>query len=193
MLLVKGRGTFIYIAVAALLLLLAVATALYLGRVLERRTYKLKYPELIKLYSVEYSLDPYLVASVIHIESSNKKDAVSSAGALGLMQVMPETGKWIAGKLAVEPFSSDMLFEPELNIRFGCWYLEFLTERFKQDRFLVLAAYNAGHGNVEKWLKDPLLSKDGQLTDIPFRETKNYVEKVQRAYEKYKRLYKNSF
>ncbi|HOF94561.1 MAG TPA: lytic transglycosylase domain-containing protein [Clostridia bacterium] len=189
---VKIRRTQIVI-IAASLLLLALALAFILGRILEKRTYKLEYPELIKLYSEEYSLDPYLVASVIHIESSNKPDAISSAGALGLMQVMPETGEWIANKLSVEPFSTEMLFEPKLNIRFGCWYLQFLTQRFKADRVLVLAAYNAGHGNVEKWLKNPTLSEKGQLTQIPFRETKNYVEKVQRAYEKYKRLYKNSF
>lgn len=185
----KGRGVF----AAFLLLLLALIMVLLLGRELEKRTYKLNYPETIAAYAAEYALDPYLIAAVIHCESSNRPEAVSPMGAMGLMQIMPDTGEWIAGKLDEADFSTDMLLDPAQNIRFGCWYLRFLMNRYDQDRQLTLAAYNAGHGNVDKWIGDPAISKEGQLVDIPYAETKNYVEKVQRAYEKYQSLYKNAF
>ena len=184
----RARTAYGIAAVVILLFLLFVGTMLF-GKVMDRHTYQLKYPELIQKYSAEYELDPYLVAAVIHVESSNDPKAVSKSGALGLMQVMPKTGEWIAEKLDISPFSKEMLTEPELNIRMGCWYLAFLRGRFDANRTHMIAAYNAGHGNVERWLADETLSRDGELTSIPIEETENYVEKVQRAYEKYKTLY----
>ena len=181
------------ICIAAALLVLALVMALVLGRELEKRTYKLNYSNSIAQYAKEYKLDPYLIASMIHCESDNRPDAVSSDGAIGLMQIMPTTGEWIAGKLQIEDFDTDMLFEPSVNIRFGCWYLRFLLDRYDQDRQLTVAAYNAGHGTVDKWMDDPEVSAGGRLVDIPYPETKTYVEKVQRAYEKYEFLYKNAF
>lgn len=170
-------------------IVIAAIAAFFLSREMEKRTYRMVYPTLIGQYAEEFQLDPYLVAAVIHTESGNRPDAVSSSGAVGLMQVMPETGEWIAGKLGVHDFTTQQLYDPKTNIRFGCWYLAFLKERFEGDRPLMLAAYNAGHGNVAKWLEDPEISQDGQLVNIPFGETERYVEKVQRAYEKYQTLY----
>jgi len=184
----RNRGRFGLLA-GIVLIILAAVIALFAARHLEKRTYRLLYPELIHTYAAEYALDPYLVAAVIHTESGNRRDIVSSSGAIGLMQVMPDTGKWIAEKLGLDEYEENDLYEPQTNIRFGCWYLSFLTKRFEKDRQLVLAAYNAGHGNVEKWLQDPDIAQDGQLVAIPFAETERYVEKVQRAYEKYKILY----
>ena len=105
------------------------------------------------------------------------------------MQIMPDTGKWIAEKLEVEGFSEEKLFEPETNIRFGCWYLKYLLDTFSGDRRTAAAAYNAGPGNVKKWLADERYSSGGELVKIPFKETERYVEKVQRAYEKYTEIY----
>lgn len=164
--------------------------AYYLNRMAEKRTYRLLYPDIVMQMSMEYDVDPCLVAAVIHCESSNNKDAVSPVGAMGLMQIMPDTGKWIAEKIEIEGFAQEQLFEPETNIRFGCWYLSYLSEKFHGNRTSVLAAYNGGPGNVEKWLNDERYSEGGQLTDIPFPETERYIEKVQRAYEKYLKLYK---
>lgn len=175
-------------AALALLILLCVS-AYFLNRLSEKRTYRLVYGELITEMAGEYHIDPYLVAAVIHCESSNNKDAVSPVGAMGLMQIMPDTGGWIADKLEAEGFCEDQLFDPRTNIRFGCWYLAYLTDKFQGNGKSVLAAYNAGPGNVEKWLKDERYSRDGQLTDIPFPETERYIEKVYRAYEKYLTLY----
>lgn len=165
------------------------ALAWQLSRLLEKRTYKLQYGAEIKEYSMEFGVDPYLVAAVIHCESSNRHTAVSRAGAKGLMQIMPDTGSWIAEKLGEEDFTEDKLLEPEVNIRFGCWYLKYLLDGFSGNRKNAVAAYNAGPGNVRKWLKDERYSQGGELYSIPFGETAQYVERVQRAYDKYAKLY----
>ena len=180
------------LALAAAMILLAVLIAYGVNRSIEKRTYQLVYPELIEQNAQERGLDPYLVAAVIHVESGNRPAVVSARGAIGLMQIMPETGEWIAGKLK-EPYDEETLQEPEQNIRYGCWYLEFLFERFS-DPDTVLAAYNAGHNAVRKWLQNSDYSDDGEsLQVIPYDETRNYVEKVRRAYEKYKDLYPQAF
>jgi len=187
----RNNKKIIRAVIVALALLAALCVlAYYLNRVAEKRTYRLLYPDIVMEMSAEYQVDPYLVAAVIHCESSNNKEAVSPVGAMGLMQIMPDTGGWIAEKLELEGFTQQQLFEPELNIRFGCWYLDYLSKKFDGNRTSVLAAYNGGPGNVEKWLADDRYSADGQLTDIPFPETERYIEKVQRAYEKYLTLYK---
>ncbi|MDO4573471.1 MAG: lytic transglycosylase domain-containing protein, partial [Clostridia bacterium] len=123
-------------------------------------------------------------------ESSNDPDALSSAGAVGLMQIMPDTGAWIAHKLDMDAsYTEALLYDPETNIRFACWYLRFLSDRFDGRRMEIIAAYNAGHGSVEGWLEDPAYSDAGLLTAIPFPETARYYEKVCLAYENYVRLY----
>jgi len=169
---------------------LLTAAGLILNRALERRSYRLEYREELVRWADEYGVDRYLAAAVIHCESSNRKDVVSHAGAVGLMQIMPDTGEWIAGKLGLEDYSEARLTEPEVNIRMGCWYLSYLLDKYSGDRRLALAAYNAGPGNVEKWMQDGRFARDGELMEIPFPETARYVEKVQRAYEKYLTLYK---
>lgn len=172
------------------LLILLCAAAYFLSGLAQRRTYRLLYPDIVTEMAAEYGVDPYLAAAVIHCESSNNKDAVSPVGAVGLMQIMPDTGAWIAEKLEMDDFTEERLFEPEVNVRMGCWYIDYLTDRFHGNMTLVLAAYNAGPGNVQKWLEDERISENGTLTEIPFPETERYIEKVQRAYEKYLTLYK---
>lgn len=168
------------------------AAALFGGRAMEKRTYKLEYARLVRRYAREYALDPYLVAAMVHVESGNRPAAVSPAGAVGLMQVMPDTGGWIAHKLEDTPeadFDAAALMEPQTNIRYGCWYLRFLLDRFDGNVRYAVIAYNAGHGNLEKWLASEAFASDGVLTRIPFAETDAYVQKVLRAREKYKELY----
>ncbi|MDL2218685.1 lytic transglycosylase domain-containing protein [Christensenellaceae bacterium OttesenSCG-928-M15] len=189
----KKKHTALQLLVLLALLVVALILALVVAKKLEMRTYKLNYPELISKYSSEYAIDPYLVAAVIHCESSNRETVVSRSGAIGLMQVMPETGEWIAGKLKIESFDPEALKDPGTNIRFGCWYLCFLLERYDGNIPNAVAAYNAGHGNVDKWLLDASISNEGTLENIPFPETDQYVEKVQRAHEKYETLYPDAF
>lgn len=175
------------------LMLLALVFVLVVEPALERHTYKLLYPEQISKYSEDFTLDPYLVAAIIHCESRNRADVKSGAGAVGLMQLMPDTGEWIAGKLSIEGYTDSLLLQPNVNIRMGCWYLRFLLDRYGGDRQLALAAYNAGHGNVDKWKDDPSVYNDGKFVDVPFPETEQYLQRVQLAYEKYKALYQRAF
>jgi soluble lytic murein transglycosylase len=158
------------------------------------RNYPVAYTDLIRTYATEYALDPYLVQSIMRCESSNDPTARSDAGAIGLMQIMPDTGEWIAHKLDMDGvYTTDMLIDPETNIEFGCWYLWFLSGRFDGNIMEMIAAYNAGHGNVEDWLHDPRFSQNGMLTAIPYEDTARYYEKVMKAYENYTTLYPDLF
>lgn len=154
------------------------------------RNYPLEYREVVDAYADEYQLDPALVCAVIYAESGFRPDAVSVDGARGMMQIMPETGEWIASKLGEDDFDVERLFEPELNVRYGCWFLNYLFNRFSGDARKALAAYNAGQGNVDSWLEQPEYSPDGETLEyIPVRETRNYVKKVQAAHDVYLELY----
>lgn len=189
----RRKRKIVLLAVAMLLAMVVAAVLLVLMRgQLDLENYSLDHVDLIQKYSQEYQLDPYLVTAVIYVESSWSTEAVSHKGALGLMQLMPDTAEWIAGKLG-EEYDQDLVCEPDTNIRYGCWYLRFLLDRFPETA-TALAAYNAGRNRVSSWLEDSRYSSDGELlTDIPYPETDQYVEKVQRAYEKYKELYPDAF
>lgn len=158
------------------------------------RNYPVAYTDLITSYAAQYELDPYLVQSIMRCESSNDPSVVSKVGAIGLMQIMPDTGTWIAHKLDLDDvYNEQMLYDPETNIEFGCWYLRFLSGRFDGNVKQMIAAYNAGHGSVEDWLSNPQYSQDGELTTIPFEETARYYDKVTAAYENYTTLYPDLF
>ena len=158
------------------------------------RNYPVAYTDLIKESAKKYELDPYLVQSIVRCESSNDPTAVSKVGAIGLMQIMPDTGEWIAHKIDPElAYSLDMLEDPATNIEYGCWYLKFLSDRFDGNVMEIVAAYNAGHGSVQNWLDDPRFSQNGTLTTIPFEDTARYYDNVMLAYENYKPLYPDLF
>ena len=179
------------IIVSAVATIIIIILGIFINQAILHAKYKLNYQDLIREYADEYDLDRYLVAAVIYTESGFRSDAVSSSGAIGLMQIMPDVGEWIAEKLQVTDYSDAMLRQPSYNIQFGCWLLHTLYEWHGTDEKVVLAAYNAGSGNVNKWLQDSNYSSDGEtLKKIPFPETEQYVVKVQNAYEKYKMLYK---
>lgn len=159
-------------------------------KVILKSFFPLEYEKSIIEYSEMYNVDPNLVAAVINTESKFVVDASSSKGAIGLMQIMPDTGKWIAEKLELSNFNEEIIADPEINIRMGTWYLKKLSEDFNGDYILVLAAYNGGPGNVTKWLEDEKYSSDGKkLHKIPFKETKSYVQKVKFNHRIYKYLY----
>lgn len=139
-----------------------------------------KYKNYVVQYSDEFGLDKALVYSIIKVESDFKKNAVSKSGALGLMQILPSTAKWIAKKLG-EEYLKEKMFEPETNILYGCFYLDYLFDRFG-DTETVICAYNAGEGKVLDWIENGKLVKDR----IDYEETRNYLSKV----EKYYRIYK---
>lgn len=146
--------------------------------------YPIKYNELINKYSYQYNLDNNLVASLINEESSFNKNAVSSNGAIGLMQILPSTGEYIASLLN-EDFEIELLFEPETNIRYGCFYLNYLNKKFSSESS-VLCAYNAGETIVRSWLNDKDLSLDGNtLSKIPYKVTENYLNKINKGKKHY--------
>jgi soluble lytic murein transglycosylase len=136
-------------------------------------------------------LDPYFVAAIIREESQFRPEALSPAGARGVMQVMPSTGEWIARTTGIRDFDRARLFEADMNITIGAWYLSHLMKRFRGDLVLVSAAYNAGPEAVAGWTgrngaaSDP----DAFVETIPFMETRGYVKKVLRNYAEYKRIY----
>ncbi len=152
--------------------------------------YPIKYKEIIKREAEKYSLDPYLVTAVIYVESKFKSEAVSNKGAKGLMQIMPKTGVWISEMLREDNFKVSDLYLPKVNIRYGCWYLGQLNKKFSNNLTTVLAAYNGGEGNVDKWLVDKRW--DGTLANIsqvPFSETRRYINKVLQMKQRYEYIY----
>lgn len=116
--------------------------------------YPLRYERAITAAAAERKLDPYLVFGVIRAESRFRPHIVSRAGAIGLMQITPATGRWIAGKLNRAGFAPADLYDPQVNLQFGTWYLRYLIDRFDGDLDSALLAYNAGPGNVERWRSD---------------------------------------
>lgn len=152
--------------------------------------YPLRYEELIYEYSKEYNLDEFLVMALIKAESNYIYDAHSGV-ARGLMQITDETALWIAEKLSLD-FSLEDIENPRTNINMGCFYLSYLLDYYMGSETLALCAYNAGMGNVNKWLKDEKYSKDNKtLDEIPYAETKHYLEKIEKNKEIYISLYKS--
>jgi len=193
----------IVLLVASLLLTLGVAvTKNYLAAQEERRRleaeaaeraqHPLYYEAWIREYADAQGIDPALIASIILCESSYEPQAVSRLGARGLMQLMEDTAAWVAHKLDEDDasYSFDRLFDPETNIRFGAWYLGYLSRRFDGDNKKIVCAYHAGQGNVDSWLKNPSYSSDGVTLDtIPTQDTANYAGRVLRAMEIYRKYY----
>ena len=152
--------------------------------------YPLPHREIVFAMADEYHVDPYLVFAIIRAESKYQDAAKSRVGARGLMQIMPETGQWIADQMKIKDFKTDDLHDPEINIRFGCWYLNYLQTEFKNSTPLTVAAYNAGGGKVEQWLQDGQWDGDPRhMEKIPFPETQLYVKNVLHNYEAYQAIY----
>lgn len=155
-----------------------------------RYYYPLKYQETIFRYASANGLDPFLTAAIIKVESDYRPGAISPRGAVGLMQLMPKTAHWIAEQQG-DSFDPAWLLDPERNICYGTWYLAFLKQEFN-DMIIALAAYNAGHGNVKKWLSDQRWTgKVEDLDQIPFPETKQFIRKTIWTYRIYRYLYGN--
>ena len=152
--------------------------------------YPFPYRETIERHAGEHRIDPLLVAAVMRVESGFNPRAVSAKGARGLMQLMPETAEWVAQQMGLEPFALDMLFDPEVNVALGVWYLADLWRLFDGNTVLVLAAYNGGRGNVRRWMNEgEWTGTIDELSEIPFPETRAFVRKVLSAYTIYRRLW----
>jgi soluble lytic murein transglycosylase len=155
-----------------------------------RLRYPLRYETVIRSHAETYGLDPALVAAVIHTESRFRPTTRSPAGAVGLMQLLPETAQGIATRTGGGRFTTADLDDPEINIRYGCWYLRHLRTRYARyanAEDLALAAYNAGQTNVDRWLAR---TPRGRPVAIPFPETRDYVRRVRHAQELYRRAWR---
>ena len=146
----------------------------------ERLRYPLRYSTIVRGHARNYGLDPAFLAAVIYAESKFDAGAESGSGAIGLMQLTPKTAKGIAIRTGGSAFRLSDLRNPEINVRYGAWYLRNLFRKYHRER-LVLAAYNAGQGNVDRWLQN------GQT--IQFPETSAYVDRV----EHLKKIYRDAY
>lgn len=157
-----------------------------------RFVYMWEYQQDIVTYSQKNKVDPFLIAAIIKNESNFNHKAVSKVGAVGLMQIMPDTGRWIAEQMGLESYKDTDLYQTRTNIRMGCWYLGELDHEFKHNLALVMIAYNAGRGQTHAWMEE--YGWDDNFNDlkaIPFPDTREYVAKVLQDRDKYYLLYRD--
>lgn len=175
-------------AVLVLLCLALLSLALAEGLGGRRRRAESQYLDCILAAAEEFSVPYPLILAVIRTESDFRVDAVSEAGATGLMQLMPETFLFIGEELLSAPADIADITDPKTNIRYGTAYLAYLFDRFEKTK-TALAAYNAGEKRVSDWLENPEYARDGELIAIPFPETESYVTKVTKYYDSYCQKY----
>ena len=172
------------LAASTLLIVAVAATFVYLRSGeptwFQRVRYPMKYEQIVRGHARNYELDPALLAAVIYQESKFRSDAKSSSGAIGLMQLQPETAKGIAIRTGGSRFQTSDLYNPEINVRYGSWYLRHLLDKYDDER-TALAAYNAGQRNVDEWR--------AQGKEIQFSETREYVNRVEHLKGVYARAY----
>ncbi len=157
---------------------------------------RLSYPQgfdnIVKGFSAKYNVDEFIVYSIIREESRFQRDAVSPANAVGLMQLIPPTGRSTAAEVGISGYNTGMLYVPRVNIELGIAYFKKVLELFNGNVHLALGSYNAGPNNVAKWVvRSPGLDMDEFVEEIPFQETRNYVRRVLRSYGAYKAIYDN--
>ena len=176
----RRRGILVLLAVVGVLAILPFA--LRLPDAVMRTMYPLRYEAVIRQTSEENDLDPTFVAGVIYTESRFRPDVESQSEAYGLMQLLPQSARFIQRKSGIKGDYRD----PEVNIRLGTWFLGYLEDRYDGDERHMLAAYNSGEGSVDAWISD----KDFDIAkDIPYKETREYVDKVLQAQKTYQELY----
>lgn len=178
----KARSRFIYIISA---LVLVVTSVCLLAKPIMKIAYPLKFENIIYKYSNMYELDAFLVMALISAESRFDEKAVSHKNAKGLMQLRDETADWCIREFGID----ESLDANSLNINIGCSYLKYLIDKYKGNTDTALAAYNAGEGNVSKWLTEQSGENSVVLCSIPFAETEKYVKKINQRVKIYRFLY----
>ncbi len=186
----KRRKSRTFIAAIFVVLLLICGTAVYFGyNTYIKAEYPIKYENYVERYSADNNLDKFLVYAVIKTESSFNPEAVSNVGARGLMQIMQDTFDWIKMKTEDDEAEYIEMFDPQTNIKYGCYLLGYLYKEFGSVE-VAMAAYHAGRGQVNEWLADSSISSDGRTLDtIPISDTAHYVAKIKKAMDTYIKLY----
>lgn len=175
--------------IVGLLIYFSLFKILKIDEIVMKKIYPLKYSEYVEKYAKEYDIDPYLIFAIIKAESNFDENAKSTSNAVGLMQIMENTAIETANKMDLNVTEKE-LFNPELNIRVGLKYFCNLLKKYNDNYYLAIIAYNAGIGNVDKWLEEGVIKKDASdIENVPFKETNNYVRKILRDYEIYTKLY----
>lgn len=184
----KKRTYFVIVAIVIMIVL--IFTVFKPINWVLKKLYKLEYSEYVYQYAEENNIDPLLVFAIIKAESNFNHSIQSSSGAIGLMQLMESTAIEMAKEVKQEIVVKEALYNPEINIKIGTFYYAYLIQHYEGNEYLALAAYNAGMGNVDKWIKEGIIKADGSdLENIPYKETNNYVRKIIRDYKIYQRLY----
>ncbi|GAB7388601.1 lytic transglycosylase domain-containing protein [Bacillaceae bacterium] len=156
--------------------------------------YPVSYKKEVMQAAAKYRVDPFLILAIIQIESNFTSDRISHKGAVGMMQIMPDTAEWIIEQAGFSPLVIHDLDEPRINIEIGSWYLSFLEKQFDRNVVAVIAAYNAGPGKVLRWLREDVWDGSYQnLQQIPYGETRHYVQRVLYYYDKYQEIYRDEF
>jgi len=181
----------------ALLFIVLILVLFYNSAWMGRWMYPIKYEEEIRSAAHEQQVDPLLLAAIVRVESNYKVDKISKKGAVGLMQLMPDTANWIADLAGYQIPIEHRLMEPVVNIDIGARYVRSLNQQFgsaeksETDRIaLVAAAYNAGPGSVGKWLENGDWAGDyADVSRIPYGETRHFVQRIVYYYNIYNRYY----
>jgi soluble lytic murein transglycosylase len=185
---IRNRNRFRLSFIGGILLFFLIAVLF--APALLKSLFPMPHLEIVKKYAMDNDIKITMVYSVIKTESGFRADAVSPKGAIGLMQITEKTGQWIADRLGDKYYNYEDLKEPEINIRYGCWYLSYLLKRFEGNNELALAAYNAGEGTVMRWIADNDIEWRGfEIKSVPYPETERYLVRVNRIYFVYKTLY----
>ena len=183
-------------AILILLLLALAATLLFtcFRERIDHWEYPMKYQEYVTYYADKYSIDPLMLYSFIRTESNFNPKAESNAGARGLMQITEVTFDWIKSKIApTEDLTFDSLYDPETNIRFGCYFVSYCLLRYQDDLATAAAAYHSGWGTVDELLAQPEYSADGKTLDqYPYPQMRQYVKKITESYQRYQEIYSAS-
>lgn len=186
---IRRRRISAIVIVAALTGMLAAAILPRLPDAVRELTLPLHHEDIIRQQSREKKVDASLVAAVIYSES-RFRDQTSHAGARGLMQITPDTANYIAHLSGGTSFSEGDLSTPQINIAYGTFYLRYLLRRYEGNEVLALAAYNGGEGNVDRWIREGRGGSDGfQAADVPFSETRHYIDAVLDARKSYRTKY----
>lgn len=176
--------------VVSLTILIILFGILKIQNFILKKIYKTNYSEYVYKYSEENNIDPLLTFAIIKAESNFNRNIKSKSGAIGLMQLMESTAIEQAEEVNEEIIVTESLYNPEINIKIGTKYYSKLIKKY-DNYLLALAAYNAGIGNVDNWIKQGVIKADGSdIENIPFKETNNYVRKIVRDYKIYNKLYK---
>ena len=158
------------------------------NKLMIKKLYKKDYSEYVSKYAEEYDIDENLIYALIKAESNFNEKAVSHQNAKGLMQLMQSTAQDLANRSQIK-LTQDNILEPDININLGTQYIALLLNKYDSIE-VALAAYNAGSGNVDRWIKNGTIKSDGSdIENVPYKETNTYVRKIMRNYKMYNELY----